>query len=145
MKPEELKDLVSEAMALDRAVKTDEARLKAMKREILEEALRLGKFDETDGGGLTTLIDGNNRDAARAIFPGDKLKSKIDPSAKTFAKIEELAGKSFAVLFDPSFVYTPTADFRNKVRELIVDGKVARKLLNACQSDSEPSVKFETK
>ena len=144
MTPARLKTLIATAVALDREIATKTDELKALKGELLQEALsRPDERNATDGGGWTWTFEGADGCIVRVTAPAPSLKSRIDGEAKGFDKIKDAAGRFFDRLFRPSVSYRLADNFRAEAEELLQRG--AGKLIRLCESASPPKVSFETK
>ena len=139
-----LRQLVAEAVGLDREIALQLDRLKDLKaRLVIEARSRLEEAAETVGGGKAVTFPGLNGDIARVSLPGPALKAKIESEGKPFLKIKAVAGKCFDALFIPSVAYIPIEGFRNEAEELL--GSSAPKLIKLCETESRPRGCFETK
>jgi hypothetical protein len=144
MNESKLRQLVAEAVILDREISLQQDRLKEMKARLVTEAQsRLDEAAETEGGGKAITFHGRNGDVARVNIPGPALKSKIDSESKAAEKIKTVAGQYFGSLFVPSVVYLPIESFRAEAALLL--GSAASKLIKLCETESRPRVCFETK
>lgn len=138
-----LKQLVSEAVALDRHIREQEARLKELKAALTAEAeSRADEHTPTVGGGSAIAFTGD-AGVARITFPGQRLKEKIDGEGKTIEKVKAACGGHFVHLFTPAITYRLVPEFRERAALLL--GKDAAKLVKLCQTESSPRVSFETK
>jgi hypothetical protein len=139
-----LKNLVTEAVSLDREINEKTERLKELKSKLVETA-RIHDHEHlpTDGGGLRWTVEGNDGCVARVNFPAPTLKAKIDGEGKTIEKFKKLAGNLFSRLFIPTISFKPVADFRAEATALLAKAE-ANKLIKLCQSDTTPRVNFET-
>src|SRR4029453_6127452 len=139
-----LKNLVTEAVTLDREINEKAERLKAIKAKLAETA---GVNDpeplRTEGGGTRWTVEGHDRCVARVNFPAPSLKAKIDGEGKAIEKIKRLAGALFSKLFVPTISFKPVSDFREETTALLAKAD-ATKLIKLCQSDTTPRVSFET-
>jgi len=98
-----LKNLVTEAVSLDREINEKSERLKKLKVELVAEARsRESELASTDGGGRRWTAEGSDGCIARVIFPAPTLKAKIDEQGKAFEKIKNLVGDVFTRLFVPA-------------------------------------------
>jgi hypothetical protein len=139
-----LRQLVAEAVSLDREISLQQDRLKEMKARLVTEAQsRIDEAAGTEGGGKAITFQGLNGDVARINIPGPALRSKIDSEGKAVEKIKTAAGKHFESLFVPSVVYVPIESFRAEAAALL--GSAAPKLIKLCETESRPRVCFETK
>jgi hypothetical protein len=144
MNDTKLRQLVAEAVSLDREICLQQDRLKDMKAWLVIEARsRLEEAAESGGGGKAITFQGLAGDIARVNIPGPALKSKIDGEGKPFQKIKGAAGRFFQSLFVPSVVYVPIEGFRSEAATLL--GPAAPKLIKLCETESRPRVCFETK
>jgi hypothetical protein len=139
-----LRQLVAEAVSLDREIARQQDRLKDLKARLVVEARsRLEEAAETGGGGKAITFPGLEGDIARVSIPGPALKARIDSEGKPFEKIKAVAGKYFQALFVPSVAYVPIEGFRAEAAELL--GPSAPRLVKLCETESRPRVCFETK
>ena|SRR5271157_3541537 len=144
MNETKLRQLVAEAVSLDREISVQQDRLKEMKARLVTEAeSRIDEAAGTEGGGKAITFQGLNGDVARVNIPGPALKSKIDSEGKAVEKIKTAAGKYFESLFVPSVVYVPIESFRAEAATLL--GSAAARLIKLCETESRPRVCFETK
>jgi hypothetical protein len=139
-----LKNLVTEAVLLDREINEKSERLKELKSKLVETArVHDHELLPTDGGGLRWTVEGNDGCIARVNFPMPTLKAKIDGEGKTIEKIKKLAGVLFSKLFVPTISFKPVANFREETTTLLAKAD-ATKLIKLSQSDTTPRVSFET-
>ena len=139
-----LRQLVAEAVSLDREISVQQERLKEMKaRLVIEARSRLDEADPTEGSGRAITFPGLNGDVARVNIPGPALKSRIESEGKVVERIRSVAGEYFESLFVPSVVYMPIACFRAEAEALLGSG--AARLIKLCETESRPRVSFETK
>jgi hypothetical protein len=139
-----LRQLVAEAVGLDREISLQQDRLKEMKAQLVTEAQsRLDEASETEGGGRAIVFQGLAGDVARVNIPAPALKSKIDSEGRAAEKIKAAAGQFFESLFVPSVVYVPIAGFRAEAVTLL--GHASGRLVKLCETESRPRVCFETK
>jgi len=144
MNDTKLRQLVDEAVGLDREIALQQDRLKDLKaRLVIEARSRLDEAAETGGGGKAISFPGLDGDIARVNLPGPALKSKIDSDGKPFEKIKAAAGEHFEALFVPCVAYVPIEGFRAEAADLL--GLAASKLVKLCETESRPRVCFETK
>jgi hypothetical protein len=140
----QLRQLVAEAVGLDREIALQQDRLKDLKaRLVIEARSRFEEAAETGGGGKAITFPGLNGDIARVNIPGPALKSKIESEGKPFEKIKAAAGKYFEALFVPSVAYVPIEGFRTEAADLL--GPASPRLIKLCETESRPRVCFETK
>lgn len=144
MNDAKLKALITEAASLDREIRDNTNRLKALKA-ILVAVADSNPDEQTpiDGGGSSWQMAGNDGCCASVSFPSPSLKNKIDGVGKTIEKVMLTSGKFFADLFEQVPSWRPKADFRETAAKLM--GKDARKLIKLCESETAPRVSFETK
>lgn len=141
----ELQILVMEAIDLDRTVQAETERLKEMKAKLVEQALlRSEDALATDGGGWSLMFDGAEGSIARVTQPGEKLKASIDATKKPGQKVMTLVGKHRETLFIKVVKYAPVPDFRALLGGLF-NAATKKKILRICESESTPTVGFETK
>ncbi|KAF0176474.1 MAG: hypothetical protein FD161_3013 [Limisphaerales bacterium] len=139
-----LKQLVTEAVALDRDIREQEARLKELKTALITEAeSRPDELKPTDNGGRSLVFTGTDGCVCCVAFPAPTLKSKIDGEGKPIEKIKAAAGRVFDRLFRAAVTYKPVDNFREEAAALL--GKDAGKLVKLCQTESAARVSFETK
>jgi hypothetical protein len=139
-----LKNLVTEAVSLDREINEKANQLKELKAQLVAEARgREGELARTDGGGTRWTAEGSDGSIARVNFPAPTLKSKVDGEGKLIEKIKNLAGIRFGRLFIPTIGYELADSFREDAATLLPKGE-ANKLIRLCQSASAPRVSFET-
>jgi hypothetical protein len=139
-----LKNLVTEAVSLDREISEKTDRLKELKAELVVEARsREGELASTDGGGRRWTAEGSDGCIALVNFPAPTLKTKIDEAGEVIEKIKNLAAGVFAGLFAPTSSYRPVERFREEAAALLPKAD-ASKLIKLCQSASAPRVSFET-
>lgn len=139
-----LKNLVTEAVSLDREINEKADRLKELKLALVVEARsREDELALTDGGGTRWTAEGSDGCIARVNFPAPTLKGKIDGEGKAIEKIKQLAGSVFNRLFTPAISYKPVEGFREEAATLLPKAD-AKKLIKLCQSASAPRVSFET-
>ena len=144
MRNDKLKELVAEAIALDRLISEDTARLKEIKAALITEAnAREEDHTETAGGGSSWTAEDAVGNIARVTFPSPALKGSIDGEGKTIEKVREAAGTFFPTLFNQAPKYVPVENFRPLAESFL--GAKAAKLIKLCESKSSPSVSFETK
>jgi hypothetical protein len=139
-----LKNLVTEAVTLDREINEKAERLKAIKTKLVETArVHDHELLPTEGGGSRWTVEGHDGCIARVNFPAPSLKAKIDGEGKAIEKIKKLAGVLFSKLFVPTISFKPVANFRDEVSAMLAKAD-ATKLIKLCQSDTTPRVSFET-
>jgi len=140
-----LKMLVAEAIYTDRKKQEAEARLKEIKRMLIDEALSRPEEHNPAGEGDGTAWTWDSEDGciARVNFPGPSLKSKIDGCGKAIDKIKDTAGRFFGDLFEQTPSWKPIEGFRMEAEKLL--GKGAAKLMKLVTTESTPRVSFETK
>jgi len=144
MTDSKLRTLVTSAVKLDRTIAQLSEELKALKKQIADEAkTRSDEAVRTDGGGTSISFEGDDGCVARVTTAGGTLKSSLKPDDKKLPKIKEAARGFFARLFDVETVYKPVANIRDQAAELL--GKDAGKLVRLCESDGKTTVSFETK
>jgi hypothetical protein len=139
-----LKQLVTEAVALDRLIAAREKQLKEIKAALIGEAkARKEEHAKTEGGGRSWTAEDEIGNIARVTFPASPLKGSIDGEGKMIEKVRAAAGTFFTTLFNQAPKYVPAENFRS-LAESFLGGKAA-KLIKLCTSKSSPSVSFETK
>lgn len=144
MNDTKLRNTVTRAVALDREIAELTEGLKAIKADLVAEArIRREDHTKTEGGGSSWTAEGNDGCIARVTFPARKLKSSIPGEGKTLVKIRKLSGAAFPHIFRQVPAYKPVDDFRAAAE--ITLGKNAKKLIRAVETESKPTVSFETK
>jgi hypothetical protein len=139
-----LKNLVTEAVSLDREINEKADRLKQLKAALVAEARRRElELVPADGGGTRWTAEGNDGCIARVNFPAPTLKAKIDGEGKTIEKIRQLVGTVFNRLFLPAITFKPVEGFREEAVALLPKAD-AKKLIKLCEGASSPRVSFET-
>ena len=139
-----LRNLVTEAVSLDREINEKTDRLKELKATLAAEAqTRKTEMTPTEGGGTRWAAEGSDGCIARVNFPAPALKAKIDGEGKTIAKVKQFAGSAFSRLFVPTISYKPVQNFRAEALAMLAKAE-AKKLIDLCQSASAPRVSFET-
>jgi hypothetical protein len=82
-----LKNLVTEAVSLDREINEKANQLKELKAQLVAEARgREGELARTDGGGTRWTAEGSDGSIARVNFPAPTLKSKVEWERKAHRK-----------------------------------------------------------
>jgi len=139
-----LKNLVTEAVSLDREINEKADRLKTLKSALVAEARsRECELALADGGGKRWTAEGSDGCIARVNFPAPTLKSKIDGEGKAIERIKQLAGSIFSRLFIPAISFKPVEGFRDEATALLPKAE-AKKLIKLCEGASAPRVSFET-
>jgi hypothetical protein len=143
MTDQKLRNLVTEAVQLDRKIAELEGSLKLLKADLVNEARsREEEHVATDGGGSSWVAQGCDGCVCRVTFPGPTLRGSISGEGKTIEKIRALAGTAFNRLFTPSIAFRPIGEFRFVAQAEL--GKGAGKLIKAVTSETSPKVSFET-
>lgn len=138
-----LKNLVAEAVVLDRQKAEIDKRLKKIKAQLIAEAeARDEDHVRTDGGGSSLRFDGADGCIATVSFPARSLKSSISGVGKTIDQIQKAAGRFFGQLFVQVPAWKPVVDFRLRADHYL--GRAAPKLIKLCETDSAARVSFET-
>jgi hypothetical protein len=141
-----LKQLVTEAVALDRLIAERSIRLKAIKCLLIAEALfRQEECTATEGGGKSWTAEDAVGNIARVNFPAPALKDKISGVGKTIEKIMKVSGSRFSMLFDQAPVWKPKPGHFRKLLDTLFTAPEANKIFKLCSTDSSPRVSFETK
>jgi hypothetical protein len=144
MNDTKLRQLITEAVLLDREIAAKEQTLKELKALIAAEAeTRAELATATEGGGTSTVLEGDDGCVARVTTAGRTLKSSIKAEGKDIEKVRDLAGRCFTSLFAPVLAYKPVDDFRSKAALFL--GKDAGKLIKAVENPGKVTVSFETK
>lgn len=144
MTENKLKNLVAEAVSLDREKTNIETRLTEIKEALITEArTRADEYTPTAAGGWSWIAVGRDGCIARVTQEGPKLKASISTD-KDVDKAKTLAGRSFNILFDPRVSYRLTAGFREEA-EATLGTTEAKKLVKALTSPGAVKVSYETK
>jgi hypothetical protein len=145
MNDNKLRQLITEAVSLDRQIATDSDRLKEIKALLATEAeSRPELATGTDGGGTSTTLEGLDGCVCRVTTAGRTLKSTIKAEGKDIEKVRAASGNVFAKLFAPVLAYKPVENFRDEASTLL--GTAAgNKLVKLCENAGKISVSFETK
>jgi hypothetical protein len=139
-----LRQLIAEAVRLDRQIADQSNRLKDLKAQIATEAeSRADEATKTDGGGLSLVLEGADGCVARVTTAGPTLRSTLRPDDKKFAKIKDASHGFFSRLFETELVHKPVAEFRDQARTLL--GVQAAALIKLCETAGKTTVSFETK
>jgi hypothetical protein len=144
MNEAQLKQLVEQGIAAEKEFTAAKERLGAIKKRLI--AVAEGRKEDhlpTPGGGSSWLAVADDGSAARVTFPARSLKAKIDPSSKTGKKLMERFGCLVKELFEKRMVFVPVENFRALVRKSFRTDH-AESLIKACETESEPTVSFET-
>ena len=145
MNDNKLRQLITEAVALDRQIATDTDRLKELKALLATEAKSRPELSApTEGGGTSTTIEGLDGCICRVTEAGRTLKSSIKAEGKDIEKVRDAAGKFFAQLFAPVLAYKPVEKFREQA-EAHLDTRAAAKLIKLIENPGKVTVSFETK
>lgn len=139
-----LRNLVAEAVSLDRQRAEIETRLAEIKNDLVTEArTREEEHTPTDGGGWSWVADGADGCIARVTQDGPKLKATLTTD-KDVTKAKELAGGAFPQLFEPKVGFKLAAGFRDAAERLL-GTKVASRLVKAFTGPGSVKVSYETK
>lgn len=145
MNDTKLRQLITEAVALDRQIATNTDRLKEIKAQLATEAESRPELSApTEGGGTSTTIEGLDGCICRVTEAGRTLKSSIKAEGKDIEKVKEAAGKFFGQLFAPVLAYKPVEKFREQA-EAHLDTRAAAKLIKLIENPGKVTVSFETK
>lgn len=145
MNASKLKQVVDQAVELDREIAERTDQLKELKQLLVLEATGRPQLQITiPDGGKSIAFTGNDGCIARVTFPKPTLKATIDGEGKTIDKIREAAGTAFSRLFLQAPKYRLVEDFRSAATDLL-DSRAARVLLKRCTVNSSARVSFETK
>jgi hypothetical protein len=141
-------ELVTKAQRFDRAIRKMAGQLNAIKANLIADAEEQPDtaFAPTEGGGKSIQFLGKG-DALKAVaivtFPARSLKSEIG-AGKALDKIKALLGDDpLESLFEPVTVWNPIPEFRKTVKTIMPEK--AKRLIKLCETDSKPTVRFETK
>jgi len=141
-----LKQLVTEAVVLDRLIAERSARLKEIKTALIKEAeYRSEECTATEGGGQAWTAEDEDGNIARVNFPAPALKDKISGVGKTIETIMKVSGSRFSMLFDQAPVWKPKPGHFRKLLDTLLTASEANKIFKLCSTDSSPRVSFETK
>lgn len=140
-----IRNLVTEAVALDREIHEKTERLKLLKSQLADEASsRQEDATPTEGGGTSLVLDGADGCIARITTAGASLKSSIKAEGRDIEKIKDVADRHFSKLFETVLGYRPVAGFRDEAVSLL-GTKEAGKLLKLVTTPGKTTVSFETK
>jgi hypothetical protein len=145
MTPQKLRNIIAEAVSLDRQIAEQQNRLDEIKTLLKTEAeTRTEEHGPTDGGGWSWISEGADGCVVRVTQEGPKLKSSISTD-KDLAKVKELVANErlFGQLFLPKVSYKPIESFRDAAEQLL--GKAAAKLIKSITGKGSVRVSFETK
>lgn len=134
---------IARAIELKQIIATLEGELKEIKGDLTDEAAsRTEEHQPTEEGGWSWRYLDLQGNQVCVTQPGDKLKAKLDPEAKSFAKIKECAGRAFMQLFMQAPVYKPVEEFRVKALAHL-DQRTAKQLIKLVTTESAIQVAFE--
>lgn len=142
MNDTKLKNLVTEAVALDRDIAEQTERLKLLKQKLISYADTCDRTT-TVGGGSSVVLEGIDC-IARVTQPADKLKSSVDAESELWNKLRPLLGGVTTPLFEPKVKYVPVETFRVGLMARF-DKTTANKVIKLMTSKSSTTVSFETK
>jgi len=134
---------IARAIQIKQIIANLDEEFKEIKAELLLQAeARHEEQTLTEGGGWSWEHPDSDGNIVRVTKPAPKLKSKLDPEAKGFDKIKEIAGRAFMNLFMQTPSYSPVEEFRIKaLAHLSKDD--AKKLIKLVTTESAPTVSFE--
>jgi hypothetical protein len=145
MNDNKLRQLITEAVALDRQISLDADRLKEIKALLATEAeSRPELAASTEGGGVSTTLEGLDGCVCRVTTAGRTLKSTIKAEGKDIEKVRAASGNVFAKLFAPVLAYKPVENFRDEASALLGTA-FGNKLVKLCENPGKLTVSFETK
>ncbi len=138
-----LRNLVTEAVALDREINDAQSRLDDIKEQLKAEAgTRPEEHTPTELGGWSWVADGSDGCVARVTQEGPKLKASIS-SDKDIAVAKDIAGPCFGMLFEPRVTFKLSEGFRDRAASAL--GTAAAKLIRKLSGKGQVKVSFETK
>lgn len=144
MTDQKLRQVVAEAIALDREIQEKTVTLKELKAGLVAEAeSRNEEHVASPGGGSAWTFESPVGDVVRVNWPVPSLKSSVAGEGKAIEKVREAAGRAFNDLFKPAVSYRLVEGFRAEAERIL--GKACTKLIKLVQSESAPRVSFETK
>lgn len=145
MTDSKLRQLVAEAVELDRNIAEGQERLKALKAQLAAEAeSRAESATATDGGGTSIEFTGEGGCIARVTTAGATLKSSIKAEGRDIEKVKAQADRHFPRLFETVIAYKPVDGFREEAISLL-GAKDGAKLVKLVSNPGKTSVSFETK
>jgi hypothetical protein len=143
MTTNQIQTRISRCIDLKRVIADAEAEMKENKAALVAEAsYRTGEHSDTDGGGWSWRFQDADGNEVCVTQPGRKLKAKLDPEAKGFDKIKELAGRCFMQLFMQVPAYRPVEEFQAKAAQYLPKPE-ANKLIKLVTTEAAPTVSFE--
>jgi hypothetical protein len=143
MNEQDLKTIVDNAVALHREIAAKSEQLKALKAELVKEALRHPKaLVGTESGGKRWTTKGSDGCLARVNFPAPALVSEIEGQGPLAKELHEIAGDKFRRLFSTVKVYQLAENFRAEAKANLPEAK-AEALVKLCENQSAPRVSFE--
>jgi hypothetical protein len=142
MTTNQIQTRISRCIDLKRIIADAEQEMKENKAALVAEAsYRTGEQTDTEGGGWSWRYPDADGNEVCVTQPGRKLKATINPLAKGFEKIRDLAGKAFVHLFVQVPTYKPAEDFLGLAEAAL--GANAKKLIKLVTTEASPSVSFE--
>jgi hypothetical protein len=142
-----LSALADEAIRIDREMARDQARLKAIKAVMTQQAeLYKTERKPTEGGGWSWTVEGE-RGVLRVTKAGETLRAEISESSDIWPDVVAIfreARKSVNDLFAPATTWKPLDDIRADADELLGRER-AERLLDLITSTGKTTVSFETK
>jgi hypothetical protein len=142
MTPHTIQKNITRAIQLKRQIADLDAELKDIKAALtLEAESRTEEHEVTEGDGWSWTQPDGEGNIVRVTQPGRKLKSTLNPEAKGFDKIKEVAGRAWSFLFVQVPAYKPKEDFRTLAATHL--GRDAQKLIKLVTTDSDVKVSFE--
>ena len=146
MNDSKLRQVVTEAVALDREIAEKQDRLKELKATLSTEAeSRQDEATPTEGGGTSLSLEGADGSVCRVTMTGRVLKSSVSLDGPLWGKIQSiLNGRPADMFFTPEISYKPGDNFRDRAIEVL--GKPeGNKLIKLCENSGKTTVSFETK
>ena len=137
-----LRNLLDQAVKVQRKIALLEARADEIRDVLIALATTADDKTPTDGGGESVEWKASDSSVVRVTFPAPSLKSCINPETPAGAKILDKVGRWKDQLFSPVLKYSLVETFRDKVRELI-GGATGEAVIRACETKSSPKVSFE--
>ena len=144
MTTNKLRNLVTEAVSLDRQQSEIEARLAEIKEQLIAEAdTRPDEHTATDGGGWSWTAEGTDGCIARITQAGPTLKSSISTD-KDIERAKTICGPLFLSIFTVKISYKLGRDFREVATRLLGPINAAR-LVKAFSARGKTTINYETK
>jgi hypothetical protein len=137
-----IQNRIARAIELKQIIATLDAELKQIKADLIEAAEnRAEEHTPTEGGGWSWRYLDAEDNLVCVTQPAPKLKGTIHLDSANFARIKEVAGRTWSLLFYQVAAFKPVDDFRDKAIAHL--GRDARKLIKLVTSESALQVSFE--